>query len=88
MSTTHGSPADSPFGDELSLTVAQPPASAVPAQTSTRVALATMSGLRMRTSSVGCDVYTAGPPKASSACAQRVRSAQERSDAVQSCAGG
>ena len=50
MSTTHGSPADRPFGDELSLTVAQPPASAVLADTSARAAPTVISFLRMRTS--------------------------------------
>src|SRR5262245_28887492 len=45
MSTTHGSPADSPLGTELSCTVAQPPASAVLAHTSASAAT-TMSGLR------------------------------------------
>jgi hypothetical protein len=45
MSTTHGSPADRPFGDELSFTVAQPPASAVLAHTSAATATTT-SGLR------------------------------------------
>ena len=45
MLTTHGSSADIPFGDELSRTVAQFPASAVLAQTSATAA-ATMSDLR------------------------------------------
>jgi hypothetical protein len=59
MLTTHGSSADRPFGDELSRTVAQFPASAVLAHTSATAA-ATMSDVR--TSDLLCSdaAYTPG----------------------------
>src|SRR5918994_3779132 len=43
MSTIHGSPAATPVGFELSLTVAQPPASAVLAHTSATAATRTIA---------------------------------------------
>jgi hypothetical protein len=46
MSTTHGWPADTFLGEELSFTVAQPPASAVLVSASAPTA-ARMSALRM-----------------------------------------
>src|SRR5688572_15651810 len=51
MLTTHASSATRPFGDELSFTVAQPPARAVLAKVSATTTAATMSDFR-----------TSGPP--------------------------
>src|SRR6266545_7028476 len=50
MFTTHGSPAERPRGVELSCTVAQPPAQAVPARARADPAARTRSDLRMGTS--------------------------------------
>src|SRR5262245_65389 len=46
MSTIHACPADTLFGDELSLTVAQPPASATPVNTSAMARATTTIDLR------------------------------------------
>ena len=58
MSTTHGSSAVRPFGDELSFTVAQPPAKAVLAHASATTAAMMMTSARTTSSSLDAAVDT------------------------------